>query len=159
MKNLFYLFLVILLTSFINKTDNKFVDNNKNTLINGTILKDSVIEIYVKKINYSRNINDKSYNSEIRKTNTNYHIDMINKVVNVTFYDDSSTVTFDSVDIIIKNNIYEVSYKDIDLMGVSTKIYSTIKIDLVNNKVDYIERNLDYENDYNLYKFLKFKIR
>ena len=43
-------------------------------------------------------------------------------------------------------------------MGNVPTIYTKIKIDPVLNKVDYIERKLEYDNDYNRYEFLDFKI-
>jgi hypothetical protein len=152
MKTFIISFLFFVLTSFIVK------DVNLNDNINyKTEPNDSLISISVRKINYTRNIDSVVYNKEIRETNTDYSIDLKNNTLNVNFSDGSS-VYIDSIKVVKNFNSYEVSFFDNDLMGNTPTIYTKIKIDPVLNKVDYIERNLEYNNDYNRYEFLDFKI-
>lgn len=152
MKTFIISFLFFVFTSFIVK------DVNLNDNINyKTEPNDSLINISVRKINYTRNIDSVVYNKEIRETNTDYSIDLKNNTINVNFSDGSS-VFIDSIKVLKNFNSYEVSFFDNDLMGNVPSIYTKIKIDPVLNKVDYIERNLEYNNDYNRYEFLDFKI-
>jgi hypothetical protein len=152
MKTFIISFLFFVLTSFIVK------DVNLNDNINyKTEPNDSLISISVRKINYTRNIDSVIYNEEIRETNVDYSIDLKNNTIDVNFSDGSS-VFIDSIKIVKNFNSYEVSFFDNDLMGNTPTIYTKIKIDPVLNKVDYIERNLEYNNDYNRYEFLDFKI-
>lgn len=152
MKTFIISFLFFVFTSFIVK------DVNLNDNINyKTEPNDSLINISVRKINYTRNIDSVVYNKEIRETNTDYSIDLKNNTINVNFSDGSS-VFIDSIKVLKNFNSYEVSFFDNDLMGNVPSIYTKIKIDPVLNKVDYIERNLEYDNDYNRYEFLDFKI-
>jgi len=152
MKTLIISFLFFVFTSFIVK------DVNLNDNINyKTEPNDSLINISVRKINYTRNIDSVVYNKEIRETNTEYFIDLKNNTLNVNFSDGSS-VFIDSIKVVKNINLYEVYFFDNDLMGNVPSIYTKIKIDPVLNKVDYIERNLEYNNDYNRYEFLDFKM-
>lgn len=152
MKTLIISFLFFVFTSFIVKDVNLNDNTNYKTEPN-----DSLINISVRKINYTRNIDSVVYNKEIRETNTDYSIDLKNNTINVNFSDGSS-VFIDSIKVLKNFNSYEVSFFDNDLMGNVPLIYTKIKIDPVLNKVDYIERNLEYNNDYNRYEFLDFKI-
>jgi hypothetical protein len=152
MKTLIISFLFFVFTSFIVK------DVNLNDNVNyKTEPNDSLISISVRKINYTRNIDSVVYNKEIRETNTEYFIDLKNNTLNVNFSDGSS-VFIDSIKVVKNINSYEVYFFDNDLMGNVPSIYTKIKIDPVLNKVDYIERNLEYNNDYNRYEFLDFKM-
>jgi len=152
MKTFIISFLFFVFTSFIVK------DVNLNDNINyKTEPNDSLINISVRKINYTRNIDSVVYNKEIRETNTDYFIDLKNNTLNVNFSDGSS-VFIDSIKVVKNINSYEVYFFDNDLMGNVPSIYTKIKIDPILNKVDYIERNLEYNNDYNRYEFLDFKI-
>jgi hypothetical protein len=152
MKTFIISFLFFVFTSFIVK------DVNLNDNINyKTEPNDSLINISVRKINYTRNIDSVVYNKEIRETNTEYFIDLKNNTLNVNFSDGSS-VFIDSIKVVKNINLYEVYFFDNDLMGNVPSIYTKIKIDPVLNKVDYIERNLEYNNDYNRYEFLDFKM-
>jgi hypothetical protein len=152
MKTLIISFLFFVFTSFIVK------DVNLNDNVNyKTEPNDSLISISVRKINYTRNIDSVVYNKEIRETNTDYFIDLKNNTLNVNFSDGSS-VFIDSIKVVKNINSYEVYFFDNDLMGNVPSIYTKIKIDPVLNKVDYIERNLEYNNDYNRYEFLDFKM-
>jgi len=152
MKTFIISFLFFVFTSFIVK------DVNLNDNINyKTEPNDSLINISVRKINYTRNIDSVVYNEEIRETNTDYFIDLKNNTLNVNFSDGSS-VFIDSIKVVKNINSYEVYFFDNDLMGNVPSIYTKIKIDPILNKVDYIERNLEYNNDYNRYEFLDFKI-
>jgi len=152
MKTLIISFLFFVFTSFIVKDVNLNDNTNYKTEPN-----DSLINISVKKINYTRNIDSVVYNKEIRETNTEYFIDLKNNTLNVNFSDGSS-VFIDSIKVVKNINSYEVYFFDNDLMGNVPSIYTKIKIDPVLNKVDYIERNLEYNNDYNRYEFLDFKM-
>jgi hypothetical protein len=152
MKTLIISFLFFVFTSFIVKDVNLNDNINYNTEPN-----DSLISISVRKINYTRNIDSVVYNKEIRETNTDYFIDLKNNTLNVNFSDGSS-VFIDSIKVVKNINSYEVYFFDNDLMGNVPSIYTKIKIDPVLNKVDYIERNLEYNNDYNRYEFLDFKM-
>ena len=152
MKTLIISFLFFVFTSFIVKDVNLNDNTNYKTEPN-----DYLINISVRKINYTRNIDSVVYNKEIRETNTDYSIDLKNNTINVNFSDGSS-VFIDSIKVLKNFNSYEVSFFDNDLMGNVPLIYTKIKIDPVLNKVDYIERNLEYNNDYNRYEFLDFKI-
>jgi hypothetical protein len=152
MKTFIISFLFFVFTSFIVK------DVNLNDNVNyKTEPNDSLISISVRKINYTRNIDSVVYNKEIRETNTEYFIDLKNNTLNVNFSDGSS-VFIDSIKVVKNINSYEVYFFDNDLMGNVPSIYTKIKIDPVLNKVDYIERNLEYNNDYNRYEFLDFKM-
>lgn len=152
MKTFIISFLFFVFTSFIVK------DVNLNDNINyKTEPNDSLINISVKKINYTRNIDSVVYNEEIRETTADYFIDLKNNTLNVNFSDGSS-VFIDSIKVVKNINSYEVYFFDNDLMGNVPTIHTKIKIDPVLNKVDYIERNLEYDNDYNRYEFLDFKI-
>ena len=152
MKTFIISFLFFVFTSFIVK------DVNLNDNINyKTEPNDSLINISVRKINYTRNIDSVVYNEEIRETTADYFIDLKNNTLNVNFSDGSS-VFIDSIKVVKNINSYEVYFFDNDLMGNVPTIYTKIKIDPVLNKVDYIERNLEYDNDYNRYEFLDFKI-
>ena len=152
MKTFIISFLFFVFTSFIVK------DVNLNDNINyKTEPNDSLINISVRKINYTRNIDSVVYNEEIRETTADYFIDLKNNTLNVNFSDGSS-VFIDSIKVVKNINSYEVYFFDNDLMGNVPTIYTKIKIDPVLNKVDYIERNLEYNNDYNRYEFLDFKI-
>jgi|688.fasta_scaffold217332_3 hypothetical protein len=152
MKTLIISFLFFVFTSFIVKDVNLNDNTNYKTEPN-----DSLISISVRKINYTRNIDSVVYNKEIRETNTEYFIDLKNNTLNVNFSDGSS-VFIDSIKVVKNINSYEVYFFDNDLMGNVPSIYTKIKIDPVLNKVDYIERNLEYNNDYNRYEFLDFKM-
>ena len=152
MKTFIISFLFFVFTSFIVKDVNLNDNTNYKTEPN-----DSLINISVRRINYTRNIDSVVYNKEIRETNTDYSIDLKNNTINVNFSDGSS-VFIDSIKVLKNFNSYEVSFFDNDLMGNVPSIYTKIKIDPVLNKVDYIERNLEYDNDYNRYEFLDFKI-
>jgi hypothetical protein len=152
MKTFIISFLFFVFTSFIVK------DVNLNDNINyKTEPNDSLINISVRKINYTRNIDSVVYNEEIRETTADYFIDLKNNTLNVNFSDGSS-VFIDSIKVVKNINSYEVYFFDNDLMGNVPTIHTKIKIDPVLNKVDYIERNLEYDNDYNRYEFLDFKI-
>ena len=152
MKTFIISFLFFVFTSFIVK------DVNLNDNINyKTEPNDSLINISVRKINYTRNIDSVVYNEEIRETTADYFIDLKNNTLNVNFSDGSS-VFIDSIKVLKNFNSYEVYFFDNDLMGNVQTIHTKIKIDPVLNKVDYIERNLEYDNDYNRYEFLDFKI-
>jgi hypothetical protein len=152
MKTFIISFLFFVFTSFIVK------DVNLNDNINyKTEPNDSLINISVRKINYTRNIDSVVYNKEIRETTADYFIDLKNNTLNVNFSDGSS-VFIDSIKVVKNINSYEVYFFDNDLMGNVPTIHTKIKIDPVLNKVDYIERNLEYDNDYNRYEFLDFKI-
>lgn len=152
MKTFIISFLFFVFTSFIVK------DVNLNDNINyKTEPNDSLINISVRKINYTRNIDSVVYNEEIRETTADYFIDLKNNTINVNFSDGSS-VFIDSIKVLKNFNSYEVYFFDNDLMGNVPTIHTKIKIDPVLNKVDYIERNLEYDNDYNRYEFLDFKI-
>ena len=152
MKTFIISFLFFVFTSFIVK------DVNLNDNINyKTEPNDSLINISVRKINYTRNIDSVVYNEEIRETTADYFIDLKNNTLNVNFSDGSS-VFIDSIKVVKNINSYEVYFFDNDLMGNVPTIYTKIKIDPVLNKVDYIERKLEYDNDYNRYEFLDFKI-
>ena len=152
MKTFIISFLFFVFTSFIVK------DVNLNDNINyKTEPNDSLINISVRKINYTRNIDSVVYNEEIRETTADYFIDLKNNTLNVNFSDGSS-VFIDSIKVLKNFNSYEISFFDNDLMGNVPTIYTKIKIDPVLNKVDYIERKLEYDNDYNRYEFLDFKI-
>ena len=152
MKTFIISFLFFVFTSFIVK------DVNLNDNINyKTEPNDSLINISVRKINYTRNIDSVVYNEEIRETTADYFIDLKNNTLNVNFSDGSS-VFIDSIKVLKNFNSYEVYFFDNDLMGNVPTIHTKIKIDPVLNKVDYIERNLEYDNDYNRYEFLDFKI-
>ena len=152
MKTLIISFLFFVFTSFIVKDVNLNDNTNYKTEPN-----DSLINISVRKINYTRNIDSVVYNEEIRETTADYFIDLKNNTLNVNFSDGSS-VFIDSIKVVKNINSYEVYFFDNDLMGNVPTIYTIIKIDPVLNKVDYIERNLEYNNDYNRYEFLDFKI-
>jgi hypothetical protein len=152
MKTLIISFLFFVFTSFIVKDVNLNDNTNYKTEPN-----DSLISISVRKINYTRNIDSVVYNKEIRETNTEYFIDLKNNTLNVNFSDGSS-VFIDSIKVVKNINSYEVYFFDNDLMGNVPSIYTKIKIDPVLNKVDYIGRNLEYNNDYNRYEFLDFKM-
>ena len=152
MKTFIISFLFFVFTSFIVK------DVNLNDNINyKTEPNDSLINISVRKINYTRNIDSVVYNEEIRETTADYFLDLKNNTLNVNFSDGSS-VFIDSIKVLKNFNSYEISFFDNDLMGNVPTIHTKIKIDPVLNKVDYIERNLEYDNDYNRYEFLDFKI-
>jgi hypothetical protein len=152
MKTFIISFLFFVFTSFIVK------DVNLNDNINyKTEPNDSLINISVRKINYTRNIDSVVYNEEIRETTADYFIDLKNNTLNVNFSDGSS-VFIDSIKVVKNINSYEVYFFDNDFMGNVPTIYTKIKIDPVLNKVDYIERKLEYDNDYNRYEFLDFKI-
>ena len=152
MKTFIISFLFFVFTSFIVK------DVNLNDNVNyKTEPNDSLISISVRKINYTRNIDSVVYNKETRETNTEYFIDLKNNTLNVNFSDGSS-VFIDSIKVVKNINSYEVYFFDNYLMGNVPSIYTKIKIDPVLNKVDYIEINLEYNNDYNRYEFLDFKM-
>ena len=118
MKTLIISFLFFVFTSFIVKDVNLNDNTNYKTEPN-----DSLINISVRKINYTRNIDSVVYNKEIRETNTDYSIDLKNNTINVNFSDGSS-VFIDSIKVLKNFNSYEVSFFDNDLMGNVPLIYT-----------------------------------
>lgn len=158
MKKLILFIILTVCTSFtIDGIDSL---NLSSVIFPEKIIKEDTVSnfnIHVSGVEYSRYINGKQYNKENRNTDTKYSIDLNDSIVTVNF-SDGSYVVFDSVDIVVKNKIYEVSYFDNDGMGNASYLYSTIIVDTELNKVDYIERNLDYVDDYNRYKFTDFKL-
>lgn len=156
MKNLFLICLMFILSSFVFMNDSTKIYNTINTSVSQNII--DTISIHVTEVDYSRNIDGKSYLNEKRSTDTKYTIDLKSKIVVVT-HSDGSVVMFDSVTVSEKNNIYEISYYDNDIYQNVSKIYSTIRIDQNNDKVTYTEINLDYETEFNLYVFSKYDIK
>lgn len=160
MKKLLLPLLFIFGTSFTMK------DSDSLNISNDVILEKNVFsefkcskfEINVSEIQYSRNINSVSYLEEKRKTATIYLIDIKSRRIDVNFSDGTS-VFFDSVEISKNKNVYEISFFDQDILGNASNLYSTIIVDVEKNSVDYIERTLDYINDYNLYRFTKFNLK
>ena len=156
MKNLFLICLMFILSSFAFMNDSTKIYNTINTSVSQNII--DTISIHVTEVDYSRNIDGKSYLNEKRSTDTKYTIDLKSKIVVVT-HSDGSVVMFDSVTVSEKNNIYEISYYDNDIYQNVSKIYSTIRIDQNNDQVTYTEINLDYETEFNLYVFSKYDIK
>lgn len=147
---------MFILSSFAFMNDSTKIYNTINTSVSQNII--DTISIHVTEVDYSRNIDGKSYLNEKRSTDTKYTIDLKSKIVVVT-HSDGSVVMFDSVTVSEKNNIYEISYYDNDIYQNVSKIYSTIRIDQNNDKVTYTEINLDYETEFNLYVFSKYDIK
>ena len=147
---------MFILSSFAFMNDSTKIYNTINTSVSQNII--DTISIHVTEVDYSRNIDGKSYLNEKRSTDTKYTIDLKSKIVVVT-HSDGSVVMFDSVTVSEKNNIYKISYYDNDIYQNVSKIYSTIRIDQNNNKVTYTEINLDYETEFNLYVFSKYDIK
>jgi|694.fasta_scaffold03070_20 hypothetical protein len=156
MKNLFLICLMFILSSFAFMNDSTKIYNTINTSVSQNII--DTISIHVTEVDYSRNIDGKSYLNEKRSTDTKYTIDLKSKIVVVT-HSDGSVVMFDSVTVSEKNNIYEISYYDNDIYQNVSKIYSTIRIDQNNDQVTYTEINLDFESEFNLYVFSKYDIK
>lgn len=160
MKKLFLFILIVVCTSFtVDSIDSLNISNplnSKDLTVSDTTI--SNFEISVNEIEYSRNIDSVSYLVERRKTGTKYSINLESSTVNVKFSDGSS-VYFDSVSVEVNKGVYEISFFDKDLYGNASHLYSTIIVDIENNSVDYIERNLDYVDDYNRYKFIKFDLK
>lgn len=147
---------MFILSSFAFMNDSTKIYSTINTSVSQNII--DTISIHVTEVDYSRNIDGKSYLNEKRSTDTKYTIDLKSKIVVVT-HSDGSVVMFDSVTVSEKNNIYEISYYDNDIYQNVSKIYSTIRIDQNNDKVTYTEINLDYETEFNLYVFSKYDIK
>ena len=147
---------MFILSSFAFMNDSTKIYSTINTSVSQNII--DTISIHVTEVDYSRNIDGKSYLNEKRSTDTKYTIDLKSKIVVVT-HSDGSVVMFDSVTVSEKNNIYKISYYDNDIYQNVSKIYSTIRIDQNNNKVTYTEINLDYETEFNLYVFSKYDIK
>lgn len=156
MKNLFLICLMFILSSFAFMNDSTKIYSTINTSVSQNII--DTISIHVTEVDYSRNIDGKSYLNEKRSTDTKYTIDLKSKIVVVT-HSDGSVVMFDSVTVSEKNNIYKISYYDTDIYQNVSKIYSTIRIDQNNDQVTYTEINLDYETEFNLYVFSKYDIK
>ena len=106
MKTLIISFLFFVFTSFIVKDVNLNDNTNYKTEPN-----DSLINISVRKINYTRNIDSVVYNEEIRETTADYFIDLKNNTLNVNFSDGSS-VFIDSINVLKNFNSYEISFFD-----------------------------------------------
>lgn len=147
---------MFILSSFAFMNDSTKIYSTINTSVSQNII--DTISIHVTEVDYSRNIDGKSYLNEKRSTDTKYTIDLKSKIVVVT-HSDGSVVVFDSVTVSEKNNIYKISYYDNDIYQNVSKIYSTIRIDQNNDKVTYTEINLDYETEFNLYVFSKYDIK
>jgi hypothetical protein len=147
---------MFILSSFAFMNDSTKIYNTINTSVSQNII--DTISIHVTEVDYSRNIDGKSYLNEKRSTDTKYTIDLKSKIVVVT-HSDGSVVMFDSVTVSEKNNIYEISYYDNDIYQNVSKIYSTIRIDQNNDQVTYTEINLDFESEFNLYVFSKYDIK
>ena len=160
MKKLLLPLLFIFGTSFTME-DSDSLKTSNDVMLEKNIFSEfniSKFEINVSEVEYSRNINSVSHSKEKRKTGTVYYIDIESREVNVNFSDGTS-VFFDSVSISVNKNVYEISFFDQDMLGNASKLYSTIIVDVEKNSVDYIERTLDYVNDYNLYRFTKFNLK
>lgn len=147
---------MFILSSFAFMNDSTKIYSTINTSVSQNII--DTISIHVTEVDYSRNIDGKSYLNEKRSTDTKYTIDLKSKIVVVT-HSDGSVVMFDSVTVSEKNNIYKISYYDTDIYQNVSKIYSTIRIDQNNDQVTYTEINLDYETEFNLYVFSKYDIK
>lgn len=147
---------MFILSSFAFMNDSTKIYSTINTSVSRNII--DTISIHVTEVDYSRNIDGKSYLNEKRSTDTKYTIDLKSKIVVVT-HSDGSVVMFDSVAVSEKNNIYKISYYDTDIYQNVSKIYSTIRIDQNNDQVTYTEINLDYETEFNLYVFSKYDIK